>query len=316
MKPGFKVYDSAKKLPAAWDYIAQNKIFIKRDFLIFLEEVNYCNQTYHINEEENIIMVSYKLKLNLLTFSSKLKCDFNIRIAGIPLSIACEGFVCADDDLEKLAKYLKSFPLILILNTDGKLPLAKADTLGTYSIELKGDFDLFFSSLKSRYRRRLKMALAKADYLEFNKLSRQNFQKEHYALYEQVYERSEGRLEKLSIEYFRKMDAQIYEIRGKEGELSAFLQIKQIDKELVFLFCGIDKESNRKYDTYLNMLIYMAKLAYEKKCVKLHLGQTTGYSKSRLSAKKDKKYMHLASSIIPETLCKALLKLLGNKEDG
>ena len=32
MKSGFKVYDSAKKLPDTWDEIAAKKVFIKKDF--------------------------------------------------------------------------------------------------------------------------------------------------------------------------------------------------------------------------------------------------------------------------------------------
>ena len=161
MNLGFKVYDSAKNLPDIWDKIAAEKSFIKRDFLIFLEEINYCNQSYHINEEANIIIVSYKLKLDLLTFSSKLKLDFNIRVVGIPLSIACEGFVCAEDKKDALSMYLKTFPLVLVLNTDGMLPLAKAHTLASYIMELQNDFDLIFAGLKSRYRRRLRRAITK-----------------------------------------------------------------------------------------------------------------------------------------------------------
>jgi hypothetical protein len=315
MNSSFTVYNSAKKLPYIWDKIAGDNIFIKRDFLIFLEEVNYCKQDYHINEEKNIIMVTYRLKLNLFTFSSKLKLEFNIRVLGIPLSISCAGFVCGDNNLESLSLYLKTFRLMLILNTDGKLPLPKACTLGTYTMELKGDFELFFTNLRSRHRRRLKRAIDKSNDLNITKLSKQNFQKEHYSLYEQVYERSEGRLEKLNIEYFQKMNAEIYEVRGANNELVAFFQIKQIEKELIFLFCGVDKANNRKYDTYLNMLLYIVRLAYEKQCSRLHLGQTTGYSKSRLGAKKDIRYMHLTSSFIPSAVCKMLLDMLGYKED-
>ena len=316
MNLGFKVYDSAKNLPDIWDKIAAEKLFIKKDFLIFLENINYCNQSYHINEDANIIMVSYKLKIDLLTFKSKLKFNFNIMVVGIPLSIACEGFVCEKDKLEYLSLYLRTFPLVLVLNTDGMLPIAKAATLATYVIKLPKNFDLIFAGLKSRYRRRLRQAIIKSKYLKITELEKNNFLTKHYALYEQVYERSEGRLEKLNMEYFLKMDAKIYEIKGREDELLAFFQIKQIDKEMVFLFCGVDKESNKKYDTYLNMLIYIVKLACEKQCEKIHLGQTTEYSKSRLGAKKDKKYMHLASSIVPDAICKMLLKILGNKEDG
>lgn len=312
---GFKVYDSAKKLPDCWDEIAKDNVLMKKAFLMFLEEVNYCRQSYHLDEENNIIMVSYRLKLNLFTFSTSFGPDFDIRVAGIPLSVAAPGFVCSEDGLSILAAYLESFPLILILNTDGRLPVPKAHTLGTYSMELREDFDFFFKSLKSRHRRRLKRALSKAEDLKISELPNRDFNKEHYSLYEQVYKRSEGKLEKLKIEYFQRMDAKMYQIRGMDNELSAFFQIKQVEKEMVFLFCGVDKESNRKYDTYLNMLIYMVKLAYEKQCLRLHLGQTTAYSKSRLGAKKEVKYMHLASGFIPKVLCEMLLSILGNKED-
>ncbi len=315
MSSGFKVYDSAKKLPDTWDKIAEKHIFIKKDFLIFLESVNYCRQNYHINEKESIIMVSYKLKLNLLTFSSRFKLNFTITIIGIPLSIACTGFVCGKDGLKILSSYLKQFPLVLILNTEGELPIPKAYTLSSYSMELKKDFYSLFNSLKSRYRRRLKIALSKLDNLKITKLYKKDFSKEHYDLYEQVYERSEGKLEKLSIEFFKNMDAEIYQIHGKNGILLAFFQIKQVDRELIFMFCGVDRENNIKYDTYLNMLIYILKLAYAGHCRRLHLGQTCGYSKSRLGAEKDEKYMHLASCIIPDFICKILLNILGKRRE-
>ena len=48
MNSGFKVYDSAKKLPDTWDKIAEKHIFIKKDFFspilffdVLLEPVLY-----------------------------------------------------------------------------------------------------------------------------------------------------------------------------------------------------------------------------------------------------------------------------------
>lgn len=125
----------------------------------------------------------------------------------------------------------------------------------------------------------------------------------HFALYEQVYNRSEGKLEKLNAEYFRQMDAALYEV-SHQGKLLAFFQVKQVQDEFIFLFCGVDKEKNLIFDTYLNLLRKIIELAKDGKAKKVHLGQTTSYSKSCAGAVLKERYMHLAGWCLPKWLAR------------
>ncbi len=311
MRTGFTVYDKAKDLPADWDRIAGLRSFIRRDFLHFLEECNPCGQRYHIHGQKDIILVTYHLGLDMFTFKKGASFTLPLRIAGIPLSLAVPGYVCGENDRESLEAYLQSFGLCLVLNTQGELRLPKGNTLASYRIDLKGNVEEYIRQLKSRYRRRLKKARQKGEQLRFLPLSGKDFGQEHFSLYEEVYERSEGKLEKLSATYFQRMPAQMYELRNTENTLLAFFQIREEEVELFFLFCGVSLRENRRYDTYLNMLLYILHLAYERKCKSLHLGQTTGYSKSVLGARRENLYLHLSGRFLPKVLLEKIAEILG-----
>lgn len=313
MDKDFVIYKSAELLPQSWDNIADKNIFLKKDFLIFLENVNPCKQEYHLCERRNIIMVCYKLGVDILSFKNGgLKVP--LRIVGIPVSLSSPGFVCPNESLGFFEKYLNSFPFLLILNTYKELSLPSASTLATYEMEISDEnFEDYLNKLKSNQRRRIKKAISKGKKLEFKPILSNEFSDAHLKLYNEVFERSEGRLEKLSIEYFQKMPAEIVEINC-EKNLLGFLQMKQIEGELVFLFCGISKEKNLKYDTYLNLLIYILKTAIERKLSKVHLGQTTDYSKTRVGGEKKPRYMHIAGYMIPKKSAQILMNFFGNKE--
>ncbi len=315
MMSDFEVYTKADELPKEWDLIAGGHIFMKREFLVFLERVNYCRQKYYIAKDKGIIWMSYRLKIDIASFTRHLSLKMPIRILGLPISLSVPAYICPDEHMGFLRKYLQSFPLLLVLNTDGALSEARGKTLPAYVIEdlydFKTYFDDYLSKINSNERRRLKKALGKSDKLDIRKISREDFSLEHYKLYEQVYNRSKAKLEKLSIEYFKEMDASIYEVRAGAGTLLAFCQLKIIQDEMIFLFCGLDKESNQYYDTYINMLLFMLELACDNSCKRLHLGQTTAYSKTLIGAFKEEKSLHICGYLLPYSIRRYLAGTLG-----
>ncbi len=303
----FQHFEKASTLPAIWDILAGENAFLKAGFLDFMEAVNPCRQVYYMNPEKRIVFVTYRLKLDIFSFRSERSLCFPVRILGIPLSVSCSGFACPKEHLDYFGNILNEFHLLLVMNTMNEIPLPFARTLDTFELDPET------ISLSKNSRARIRKAKKRGRELKFRKIAPEDFGKEHYALYEQVYFRSEGKLEKLSLEYFRKMDANIYEV-SHQNELLAFFQVKQMKEDFLFLFCGVNKAQNLYYDTYLNLLLKIIELAKEGRAKKIHLGQTTEYSKCCVGGVKKARYLHLASRWIPNGMKKVILHTLGNKE--
>lgn len=301
---GFKQYDKAEDLPPLWDSIMEND-FQRRTFLSFLEKVNPCNQRYHLYEEKGIALITYRLKLDFFTFREKYSLALPITVVGVPLSIASAGYVVKDEAIPELAAYLRHFPLLLVLNSSGELPLPKGKTLPTFELEHYNDLEMHLGRMRSHYRYRLKKARKRGRVLLFEKINPSDFDMDMYHLYEEVYERSEGKLEKLSIDFFRQCDASLYVVFDEHRNKIAFFQYKESEKELVFLFCGLDHQKNARYDLYLNILLKILKLGEGKK---IHLGQTAAYSKQRVGAEKKERYMHIGSRFLPKVFLSRLVK--------
>lgn len=309
MEENFKIYHKAEDLPPTWDQIAEN-LFQKRAFLSFLEKVNPCDQCYHLNESAEILLVTYRLWLDVFTFSKTFCVKMPITIAGIPLSIACPGYCSSKEGVKELSDYLKKFGVILVLNSNGELDLPKGRTLPSFEVTLSS-LDEHILQMRSHYRYRIKKALRKGKALSFEKIDPGCFDEKLYHLYEEVYQRSEGKLEKLTIDFFQKCDADLYRVSTEDGKVLAFFQTKEIEDELIFLFCGFDHSQNKFYDLYINILLKILSLGQRKK--RILLGQTTEYSKCRVGAHPQELYLHIASRYIPDFLLRKIVSYLEHR---
>ena len=308
---GFDIFECAGELPSLWDDLAENS-FQERKFLSFLEKVNPCGQRYHLNRERGILLITYRLALNLLTFTGQTV-RVKITIAGIPLSVASAGYVCPEDGRGLLSDYLRSFPLILVLNTAGELPLPKGKTLPNYVVRLNC-LDEHINAMRSHYRYRAKKALKKSKGLCFEKIPNEHFDEELYGFYEEVYERSEGKLEKLTMDFFKRCDAQLYRILNENGEKIGFFLTREEQREYMFLFCGFSHRLNMEYDIYMNIILKVLELGQGYR--RIHLGQTTAYTKQRLGAEPESLYFHLASRWIPQKFLQKLADILSYRAEG
>lgn len=273
-------YNSVKEIKNMPD----NKGFVDFiDILELLERVNPCNQNYDIDNEN--IMISYELKLDLLNFFNRFHLNVKARIVGLPISICEKGYW---GNVEEIIRGKKG--LTIVLNSDSQLG-CRGKTLSTFIFENKYQtFEEYLSSLRSPYRRRIKKALDKREDLIIKKID--NFNSTHYSLYKSVMERTKNPLEVLPLEYFRDYDSEVYEIRDRDTEkILAFFQLKQFDDSLYFLFCGFDKKDNDQYDLYYNLLIKIIEIGIEKGYKCINFGQTSEETKLKIGCKEKYKYL-------------------------
>jgi ubiquinone biosynthesis protein Coq4 len=132
--------------------------------------------------------------------------------------------------------------------------------------------------------------------LQIKKIEPKNFDERHYALYLNVLRRSKYPLETLGIDFFKNFDAEIYEFYLNDNNPIAFVQIKQIEDILYFVFGGMDYSSRDELDLYYNMLLYILQIGLERGVRLIDFGQTAESAKMRLGCKLSKKFMYARSS--------------------
>ena len=67
----YKRIEHAKDLPKEWDMLCNNNIYMSRKFMDFMENVNYCNQSYHLfykNKKLYSCFMMFERKFNLFIY--------------------------------------------------------------------------------------------------------------------------------------------------------------------------------------------------------------------------------------------------------
>lgn len=280
-----KVFESIEEI--------KNRVSIDEDLvelLELLEEVNPCNQRYHLGE--NSLIISYNLKLNLMNFIGLFSLKVKTRIIGLPISICERGYYGDIDEVMEIFKSMKGLTIILNGNEDLNL---KAKTLSTFIFNNSfKSFTNYIDSLRSPYRRRVKRALSYRDQLIIRKFESHEFTHEHYLLYRSIMKRTDNPLEILSMDYFIKYDSKLFEFLDSTTErLLGFIQLKIIGSQLYFLFCGFNREDNEGYDLYCNMLLKIVEEGINLGVDRINFGQTSEESKLKIGCVEEERYMSI-----------------------
>ena len=279
--------------------------------LELLEKVNPCNQTYEVGN--NCILVSYFLKLNLFNFLGERSFKIDAQIIGLPISISGKGYWGEAASVEALIKQRHGLKIVLNGNSDFENP---GKTLSTFVFENRFfTFNDYLDSLRSSYRRRLKKALSKREDILIYKFDRKDFSETHYNLYRSIMNRTKNPLEVLPIEFFNNYEAELYEFISKEtDEIIGFIQLKEIEGRLCFLFGGFRQEDNERYDLYYNMLLKIVETGIEKKVREIEFGQTAEESKLKIGCREELKYLYVYhSNPVLNWILQALLPLFSYK---
>ena len=283
--------------------VEKNKLYI--NLLELLEEVNPCDQEYYVHK--GIILITYKCKLDLLSFRKNLKFKVGTRMIGLPISISRSGiWACDEDEAELRKKVLEALTtlqgLTVVLNSDLDFP-SQNRTLSNYVFQNRfTSFEQYLNDMRSSYRRNLILALQKGEDLSFDKVSSGQFTMQHYQLYQSIMERADYPLEVLSQEFFRRYPSEIFETRDSTGRLLAFIQMKGIGDTLNFMFCGFKREgqaTGSKGDSatlYQNMLLFIIRHGIENGYKMINMGQTSAETKLKLGCIEEKKYLYVRHS--------------------
>ncbi|MGI6224975.1 MAG: GNAT family N-acetyltransferase [Peptococcales bacterium] len=293
----------AEKLPCQWDELAGENIFLKQCFLKHLEKVNPCLQTYNFLKVDNqfqAIYVDYSLKLDIFTYSF-FSLKIPVRIMGIPCSVSKQGFsVLRGFESELWEHFRAKSGAKLILNSSISLPVKGGDTLPTCKLTIQwSSFGEYLESLRSSYRYRIKKAQEKWQNVQVNFIKPDAFDKSLYELYEEVFNNSQAKLEKLNLDFFREISLPSVIIKARvEEETLGFVQLVTNGPELIFLFTGFNHQLNRKFDVYLNLLLEIIQFAIENKFTTLDLGQTSEETKLKLGSQLVRKTMYVSHSTL------------------
>jgi len=295
----FKYIESSSGLPVEWDEMAEN-YFQQRVFLAHTALYNPCHQRYYIAVENDKIVaaaVVYSLRLDIFTYIS-IKSPLKMNIVGIPCSVSSPGVFGNKNAVEALKKHIctteKGFVLLLNL-TEKPTDIVNASGKTLPTIVFSNSFtnwNDYLASLRSNYRRRLKMINRKNENLRLEKKDCSAFTEEMHRQYLQVYKRSSGKLEKLSFEFFRNLPSVFILTVCYHKNAVIGWNIALSDNNIYYFFLGgIDYKFNRIHNTYFRSLKQLIQDGIESKAEIIELGQTAEIPKMRMGGKPEILYM-------------------------
>jgi hypothetical protein len=296
MSEKVQVFRYAHALPLEWDEIASANPFLHKKCLQVLETANPCGQQYYYaaSEDAGSIAVSYRHRLNVLTFARLPYLGIPLRIIGIPASISSCGYVLQGKSGCMLRNHISQLPGIsLVLNAPQVSDWPdwpSGATLPDCVLQLHAEgFDAWLASLRSPYRRRVRAARGKWQNVSVECLEPHCFSEEDYALYSAVWKKSESKLECLPSQYFQSFPGELLRFRAGRSVLG-FVQLLQHEQTLYFLFGGMNYALRDEYDTYWNMLLVVIREGFTRGCRNVSLGQTTESVKLRLGCQMVSRY--------------------------
>ncbi len=294
--------------------------FQRTDFLLHLEKFNPCKQRYYVCIEEQKIIaaaVVYSLPVNIFSFTG-IKSVIQMQIIGIPCSVSCAGIFGKSDGESALSEYIftKEKGFVLMLNRNEKpeqKKYAAGKTLPTIVLDNTfSDWEEYIVSLTASYRRRLKKLMTDPPALKFSTVPSASFSEPMYRLYENVYEKSNAKLEKLTIDFFKNLPQEFQIFACYHNEKIAGWNIGLQDNDTFYFFMGgIDYRLNKSFNIYLRLMARLVKSGMERKCRYIDLGQTAEIPKMRMGGKLQSLYMQAShSNIILNKMLKMSQNLL------
>lgn len=295
----FKRIETIAQLPETWDELADN-YFQQRKFLTHAEKFNPCQQRYYMCFEDGEAVAAaivYSLRIDILTFI-KVKSPLKMNIVGIPCSVSSSGIFGKKTFVEALKTYIYQTEdgLLLLLNLPEKtkdITHASGLTLPTIVLSNKyTDWNDYVASLRTGYRRRLKQINQNNPDLRFEKKDCSAFTEEMHKQYLEVYDRSAGKLEKLTFDFFRNLPPEFILTVCYEKDTVIGWNLALANENIYYFFLGgIDYKRNKIHNTYLRLLSRLIHDGIDQNAEFIELGQTAETPKIRMGGKPETLYM-------------------------
>jgi len=265
-----------------------------REELSYLERLNPCDQKYY--QKKTAFLIQYRQRVDVFNFLPQVTLRMPINIIGKPYSVSQKGYWGENDHVSALIREIKG--LSIVLNGDAGLTLPFAFTLSSHVFYNRfTSFEQYMGALRSHYRYRVKKALQKGTKISVRKMSQQNFTKEHYDLYLEVYQNSKDKLECLSMAFFKTFPSEFYEFRSRDTDRClGFVQLVHEGDTLTFLFGGFKHAFNHTHDLYMNMLVEIIRIGIERGVATIEFGQTAEETKLKLGCVPIPKYLYVHHS--------------------
>jgi Acetyltransferase (GNAT) domain len=293
----------AAELPAEWDDVVGDNLYLRRDFLAFMESCEDCTQRYHLVRDDEgrldtVYLTYVRPRYNLAMFTGR-RYEVTMTFVYVPLSVTRPGIAWGSRRDEALAaiREIKGYTLMLNLPPGDYPGFATGLTCPKCILTLEWPtFDAYLSSLRSHYRHRYTKALRQSGSLRWRFLEdNAEFDESLYALYGQVYEHSALKIEKLPLEFFQGPYFRILVASDDTGPVG-FVQFLPNGDELIFEFVGFDYATNRTYDTYQRLLLEIVRYGIEHGFRTVDLGQTADDTKLKLGSRYEMLYAALHHS--------------------
>ncbi|MGH7555527.1 MAG: GNAT family N-acetyltransferase, partial [Longimicrobiales bacterium] len=238
----------------------------------------------------------------------------SILICGLPVSAGRPCFFHAREHGEEFARAAASYMGALGSELDASIlcfkefspaesrPLESAlreagyfhaNSLPTYRLPLGwSSFGEYQSSMRSSYRHQIASTLRarEADGIAVCRVRGADTDWSRvFALYEQVMDRAEFQLERLSLSFFQRLAEGLGErvetlLLERDGELLAAAILLNAARRCTFFMTGIDYAANLRFGSYIALVTDVVAYAIESGATVLDLGQTSDHLKSRLGA--------------------------------
>lgn len=307
----------AELLPAEWDEVTRDNIYLQRNFLAFIEksERDYEPVYYLFYDGERLdsVFVSHTRKGYNLGMFTKIDIKIKVTLIYLPMCVTASGLVTGK--LKELVfetiRRIKGYKMILNLPGGDVKGFATGLTCPKCILDLPfASFDDYLSALRSDYRNRVGKVFRKTAELDIRFIDNTTeFTEELYGLYLNVLGNSRIRIETLSKEYFTEEQFRIFV--AYEGEKPVgFTQLLPNGEELVFEFVGLDYACNAKMPVYHRMLYEIIKYGIEKGFKTIDFGQTADDTKLKLGCRYVPLYAALHHS---NPLVNAVCKMLASK---
>ena len=290
MKEGLIILSKATELPIKWDELAID-YFQTREFLNHTEKYNPCKQRYYSLYHDGEFAagaVVYTIRLDLLTYLA-IPSPFQMNIAGIPCSVSACGLIGNNEIFPQLLGKMKEHEkgLLIVLNLDSNSVVDHMTTGRTLPTVLWrntfGSWENYLHSLKASYRRRIIHLSRPFLAITTCRSTCERFDSGMYQQYHEVLNRSKGKLETLSQEFFQNLPSNFSLTTFYHFDKLIGWYITTIFGEKFYFFLGgIDYKQNRQYNTYFNILMSVVKDGIENKVSTIDLGQTAEIPKLRL----------------------------------
>ena len=279
----------AADLPPDWDDVVGDNLYLRRDFLAFMESCDDCGQRYHFIRDadgrlDTVYLTYVRHRYNLAMFTTH-ELFVKMTFVYVPLSVTRPGIAWGtrrEEALEHI-RGLRGYKLMLNLPSGDYAGFATGMTCAQCVLTLRwSTFEGYLASLRSHYRHRYRKALRGSAGLRLRFLADPSeFDQQLYALYLQVVGHSRLVIETLSLEFFQGHWFDIFVLEDDAGP-QGFVQLLANGEELIFEFVGLNYATSHTYDTYQRMLLEIVRYGIERGFATIDFGQTADDTKLKL----------------------------------